>query len=79
MFGTLCVVLAGIGALFYSSLRTIEGTSRRNLSYVVNEPKRAAAAVQNIGLLQPVILRHILATDPIEKELLIAPPWARAR
>jgi hypothetical protein len=79
MFGTLCAVLVAIGALFFFSLRAIDCSSRNNLSYVVNESELAAAAAQNIGLMQAVILRHILATDPIELELLIAPPCARPR
>jgi hypothetical protein len=78
MFGTLYAVLVAVGALFLFSLRCIERSSRENLSYVVDEAELAAAA-QNIGLMQAVILRHILATDLIEIELLIAPPCARLR
>ena len=79
MFRTLCAVLVAVGALFFFSLRSIERSSRKNLSYVVDEAELAAAAAQNIGLMQAVILRHILATDPIEIELPIAPPCARPR
>jgi PAS domain S-box-containing protein len=66
LFWTLCAILAAIGALFFFSLRSIEGSSRANLSYVVNESELAAAAAQNIGLMQALIFRHILATDPGE-------------
>jgi hypothetical protein len=66
MFGTLCAILAAIGALFFFSFRSIEGTSRQNLSYVVDEAELAAAAAQNIGFMQALIFRHILATDPGE-------------
>ena len=66
MFGTLCAILLGVGALFFFSLRAIETSSRENLSYVVNEAELAAAAAQNIGVMQAVIFRHILATDPKE-------------
>jgi hypothetical protein len=79
MFGTLCAILAAIGALLFFSLRSIEGSSRENLSYVVNEAELAAAAAQNIGFMQALILRPILARDPGEIELLIAPPCARPR
>jgi CHASE3 domain sensor protein len=79
MFGTLCAVLVAVGALSFLSLRTIERSSRENLSYVANEAQLAEAATQNVGLMQAVIFRHILATDPIEIELLIAPPRARPR
>ena len=63
MFGTLCAVLVAIGALFFFSLRAIENSSRENLSYVVNEAELAAAAAQNIGFMQALIFRHILAVD----------------
>jgi hypothetical protein len=79
MFGTLCAILVSIGGPLFLSLRSIERTSRENPSYAVNEAQLVAAAAQNIGLMQAVILRHILATDPIEIELLIPPPCARPR
>jgi hypothetical protein len=79
MFGTLCAILVAIGALFFFSLRAIEASSRENLSCVVNEAELDAAAAQNIGFMQALIFRHILATDPGEIELLIAPPCARPR
>ena len=79
MFGTLCAILAAIGALFFFSLRAIEGSSRKNLSYVVNEAELAAAAAQNIGFMQALISGDILAIDPGEIELLIAPSCARPR
>jgi len=66
LFGTLCAILAVIGALFFFSLRSIEGSSRANLSYVVNESELAAAAAQNIGFMQALIFRHIVAADPGE-------------
>lgn len=77
VFGTLCAVLVAKGALFF--FKSIEGSSRENLSYVVNEAELAAAAAQNIGLMQAAILRHILPTNPIEIGLLIAPSCARSR
>jgi PAS domain S-box-containing protein len=64
VFGTLCAILFAVGALFFFSLRSIERTSRENLSYVVDETELAQAAAQNVGLMQAVIFRHILATDP---------------
>ncbi len=67
MFGTLCAILAAIGALFFFSLRAIEGSSRENLSYVVNEAELAAAAAQNIGFMQALIFHHILSIDPAER------------
>jgi PAS domain S-box-containing protein len=66
MFGTLCAILVAIGGLFFFSLRSIDHSSRENLSYVVNEAELVSAAAQNIGLMQAVLLRHILATDPDE-------------
>ena len=79
MFGTLCAILVSIGGLFFFSLRSIERSSRGQLSYVVDETELVAAAAQDVGLMQAVIFRHILATDPIEIELLIARPCARRR
>jgi two-component system sensor histidine kinase/response regulator len=66
MFGTLCAVLVAIGALFFFSLQAIETSSRDNLAYVVNEAELAAAAAQNVGFMQTLIFRHILATEPDE-------------
>jgi CHASE3 domain sensor protein len=37
MFGTLCAILAATGALLFFSLRSIERSSRENLSYAVDE------------------------------------------
>jgi PAS domain S-box-containing protein len=69
MFGTLCAILVAVGAFLFFSLRSIEASSRQNLSYVVNEVELVAAAAQNIGLMQAVILRHILTTDPEEMDV----------
>ncbi|MEY2557387.1 MAG: hypothetical protein QOE34_812 [Verrucomicrobiota bacterium] len=55
IFGTLCAILVAIGGLLFFSLRSIEGSSRENLSYVVNEAEIAETAAQNIGLMQAVI------------------------
>jgi nitrate reductase gamma subunit len=75
-FGTLCVTLAAIGALLFFILRSIERSSREQLTYFVDEAELVVAAA-HVGLMQAVIFRQILATDPIEIELLIAPPCAR--
>jgi two-component system sensor histidine kinase/response regulator len=69
MFGTLCAILMAIGAFLFFSLRSIERSSRENLSYVVEEAELAEAAAQNIGLMQAVVFRHILATNPEEMGL----------
>lgn len=79
MFETLCAVLVALGSLSFLSLRTIERSSREDRSYVVNEAQLAEAAAQNVGLMQAVIFRRIVATNLIEIELLIAPPCARPR
>ena len=68
-FGTLCVILAAIGALLFFSLRSIQRSSQEKLSYVVNESELIAAAAQNVGLMQAMIFRHILASDPAEIKL----------
>jgi PAS domain S-box-containing protein len=69
VFGTLCAILVAIGGLLFFSLRSIERTSRENLAYVVDEAELTQAAAQNVGLMQVVIFRHILATDPDEMAL----------
>ena len=69
MFGTLCVILAAIGAWHFFSLRSIERSSQEKLSYVVDESELVAAASQNVGLMQAVISRNILTSDPAEIKL----------
>jgi PAS domain S-box-containing protein len=69
MFGTLCAILLSIGALLFFSLRSIEHSSQEKLSYVVDEAQLVSAAAQNVGLMQAVIFRHVLATRPAEIRL----------
>ncbi|MEA3207359.1 MAG: hypothetical protein QOE70_416 [Chthoniobacter sp.] len=68
-FGTLCAVLVLIGAFLFFSLRSIEHRCQQQLSYVVDESELVAAAGQNVGLMQAVIFRHILASNSAEIKL----------
>ena len=65
-FGTLCAILAAIGAWSFFGLLSIERYSQDQLSYAVNETELVAGAAQNVGLMQTVIFRHVLASDPAE-------------
>jgi hypothetical protein len=42
VFGTLCAILVARDGLLFFSLRSIEGSSRQQLSYVVNETQLIA-------------------------------------
>ena len=81
MFGTLCAILTAIGAFFFLSLRSIDRSSHEQHSYVVNERQLVAAASQGGGLMQAVIFRHILASDPSKSmfDNTIAPTCALPR
>ena len=79
MFGTICAILVAVGAFLFLSLRSFQHTSHEQLAYVANETELVAAAARNIGLMQAVIFRHLLATDPIEIEPVIAPQCIRSR
>src|SRR6266478_8326583 len=66
LFGSLCAILGLIGAFLFLSLRFIQHTSHKQLAYVLNEAELISAAAQNVGLMQAVIFRHIMASDPAE-------------
>jgi PAS domain S-box-containing protein len=66
MFGILCAILVAVGALLFFSLRSIDRSSEDQLSYVVTETELIAATAENLGLMQAVIFRHVLADDPDE-------------
>src|ERR1043166_2372615 len=69
MFGVLVAILGLIGAFLFFSLRSIQQNTREQLSYVVNEGQLGAAAGENIGPMQALIFRHILASSPHEQRL----------